>query len=215
MTAHAGPMPVPARITRALDAIGADGPWVDEALGGTEPMVDQWEAGELVPTREQIERLAVLTHMPVAYFYEPAADWEEEPARFFLCDRSRRKHALTIIESHIGWDGVLQERELTPPHPPLRGRSEKPAAILTPPVHTDPSRPAQLPVSAPRMRRRAVTARRPGGRPVTIHPPVEDPTAPGCCRCGRRMDLPNDAHGPLPTVPEQAAHRLRVDRGDE
>src|SRR5918995_3245339 len=65
MTDHRHAPPIPARITVTLDYIGAEGPWVDEALGGAEPMVDQWEAGELVPTPGQVEKLAQLTGFPV------------------------------------------------------------------------------------------------------------------------------------------------------
>jgi DNA-binding transcriptional regulator YiaG len=67
----AGRKPVPHRITTALNLMGLYGPEVDRALGGEEPMVDQWESGELVPTREQVELLAELTQYPVHYFYIP------------------------------------------------------------------------------------------------------------------------------------------------
>lgn len=44
MTAHPGPMPVPARVTAALDVAGLWGPEVDLALGGEEPItiVESW-----------------------------------------------------------------------------------------------------------------------------------------------------------------------------
>jgi hypothetical protein len=61
--------PNPKRITAALDLRDLYGPEVDRALGGEEPMVDQWENGELVPTREQVIRLAHLTEMPTRWFY--------------------------------------------------------------------------------------------------------------------------------------------------
>lgn len=63
--------PVPYRITTALDMWGLFGPEVDRELGGEEPMVDLWESGDLVPTREQIDALAELTQYPVKFFYAP------------------------------------------------------------------------------------------------------------------------------------------------
>jgi transcriptional regulator with XRE-family HTH domain len=171
VTAHTGPIPVPARITIALDSIGAEGPQVDIDLGGKEPMVDQWEAGELVPTREQIERLAAYTGMTPEYFYLPAQDWESKPTRYFICERGRRpENRLTIVESHIDWDGVLQVCELTPPKPPYRPRQRGPKQA---PVAAEPA---------------AVDLRRP-------HTPIVTDT-PGVCACGLRTDLPNVRHRP-------------------
>lgn len=63
--------PTPGRITAALDIRGLYGPEVDEALGGQEPMVDEWESGERVPTKEQVQALAWLTGFPVKFFYMP------------------------------------------------------------------------------------------------------------------------------------------------
>jgi transcriptional regulator with XRE-family HTH domain len=63
--------PTPQRITTALDICGLYGPEVDEALGGEEPMVDEWETGQRIPTKEQVQALAVLTGYPVDYFYLP------------------------------------------------------------------------------------------------------------------------------------------------
>lgn len=71
MERRASPTPVPWRITTALDLRGLDGPEVDQACGVEEPAVDQWEAEELVPTREQVQALARLTDFPVEFFYEP------------------------------------------------------------------------------------------------------------------------------------------------
>jgi hypothetical protein len=120
MTDHRGPIPVPARITVALDSIGAEGPWVDEALGGQEPMVDQWEAGELVPTRTQIEKLAKLTDFPIEWFYRPA-DELGGPMRLFICERHRRgENGLTVLDTHIDWAGVLHVQQLTPDRPLYR-----------------------------------------------------------------------------------------------
>ena len=101
MTAHGGPLPVPARITLALDSAQLWGPQVDVDLGGVEPMVDDWEAGKSLPTPAQVKRLAALTGHPTSFFYAPVEEWETVPTRMFMCDRSRRKYALTVVESHI------------------------------------------------------------------------------------------------------------------
>ncbi len=45
-------------------------------------MVDLWEVGELVPTFEQVDRLAVLTGKPRNYFYQPTRPrTRERPTR--------------------------------------------------------------------------------------------------------------------------------------
>jgi hypothetical protein len=61
----------PRRITHALDALGLDGPEVDEALGVDEPTVDLWETGALVPTPADVRRLCTLTGMLLGWFYNP------------------------------------------------------------------------------------------------------------------------------------------------
>jgi transcriptional regulator with XRE-family HTH domain len=63
--------PTPERITMALDLRELYGPEVDEALGGEEPMVDEWESAERTPTYEQVQALARLTDFPVRFFYQP------------------------------------------------------------------------------------------------------------------------------------------------
>lgn len=68
---YAGLTPTPERITQALDLRELYGPEVDEALGGEEPMVDEWESGARIPTLEQIQALAELTGFSVRYFYLP------------------------------------------------------------------------------------------------------------------------------------------------
>lgn len=73
--------PNPRRITIALDMAALYGPEVDRELGGVEPMVDQWESGELVPAPEQVEALARLTGFPVNSFYLP----DPEPFVGFMC----------------------------------------------------------------------------------------------------------------------------------
>ncbi len=67
----AGKTPTPERITIALDFADLYGPEVDRALGGEEPMVDEWEAGARVPDFAQVQALAGLTGFPVRFFYLP------------------------------------------------------------------------------------------------------------------------------------------------
>lgn len=74
--------PFPQRITEALDMRGMEGPEVDEALGVTEPTVDQWESGDLVPSSADVRRLATLTQFAVGFFYrEP----REITGPIFIC----------------------------------------------------------------------------------------------------------------------------------
>jgi hypothetical protein len=68
---YAGKAPAPERITLALDSCELYGPEVDRALGGEEPMVDEWEAGLRVPGFAQVQALAKLTGYPVRFFYQP------------------------------------------------------------------------------------------------------------------------------------------------
>lgn len=66
--------PTPARITMALDRWGMDGPEVDEALGvadAFDTVVDSWEAGQVVPTVDDVRRLATLAAMLPHWFYKP------------------------------------------------------------------------------------------------------------------------------------------------
>lgn len=60
------------RITLALDLHGLEGPEVDEALGvndGSDTVVDAWEAGTIVPSHDDIRRLATLTGFLPHFFY--------------------------------------------------------------------------------------------------------------------------------------------------
>jgi hypothetical protein len=68
---HAGKVPVPERITMALNLRDLYGPEVDVMLGGQEPMVDEWESGARVPDFAQVQALAELTGFPVRFFFEP------------------------------------------------------------------------------------------------------------------------------------------------
>jgi hypothetical protein len=74
----------PERITQALDIRGLYGPEVDEACGGAEPMVDEWEAGIRTPTRDQLHRLSFLTGFPIVFFYRRP---EPSPGPMFICGR--------------------------------------------------------------------------------------------------------------------------------
>lgn len=90
------PVPNPKRITMALDARGLYGPEVDLACGAREPDVDRWETGDLVPTPEQLAKLAALTGVTVEFLCDPAPI---PGGRVFVCGRGRRKHGLTVVEA--------------------------------------------------------------------------------------------------------------------
>lgn len=172
MTDHRGPLPVPARITMALDLRGKHGPKVDIDLEVEDGVVDRWEDGDLIPTRAHIEALAAYTDFPVEWFYRPAdelAGTEDNPLRMFICERSRRgENGLTVVESWVDWAGVMHQRQVTPDRPPYRPRTTAP--------------PGPPPDPPPRAR--------PGK-----HDPVEDPDTPGCCKtCHLPLDQPNNRH---------------------
>lgn len=77
----------PSALTMALDSRGLYGPHVDIACGVEEPAVDQWEAGALYPSWEQLQALAALTGFPVQFFVDP----HEEPlGGGFMCIRGGR-----------------------------------------------------------------------------------------------------------------------------
>lgn len=66
--------PAASRITCALDLRQLYGPQVDAALGVLQDppdVVDRWEAGTLVPSFAEVERLAELTGFLVEWFYGP------------------------------------------------------------------------------------------------------------------------------------------------
>lgn len=75
----------PRAITAALDMRALYGPEVDEACGVQEPAVDQWEAGQLYPSWEQLEALSRLTEFPVRFF---TRDGVSEVTGGFVCQRS-------------------------------------------------------------------------------------------------------------------------------
>lgn len=170
-----GRVPVPARITSALDLRGLWGDQVDRDLGVWESptgewepgtAVDRWEDGTLTPTVQQVARLALLTRIPVTYFYLQPEEWERKPHVAHLCERGRRgENGHTVIQSWIDDRNVLHVEGLTPPRTPKRER--KPPAPEPQPAEADLSKP---------------------------HRPVEDPDAPGCCRCRRPMTCTTSMH---------------------
>jgi hypothetical protein len=86
----------PRRITVALDRAGLVGPTADAKVGAQEPALDMWEAGQAVPTRAQLERLAELSRIPVDHFWLP----DNAAPRIlvaFLCDRSKRNGGITLV----------------------------------------------------------------------------------------------------------------------
>jgi len=195
---HPGPLPVPARITAALDIRELHGDQVDRDLGvwtspaeGWEPgtAVDRWEDGTLVPTHAEVLRLAALTAFPADWFYRPVEDFEQQPTRTFLCERRRRpENALTVVDSHIDEHGVLHVDEVTPPKPPYHPRPE--ATVPTP--------------------RRARPQRR------GAHAFTPDPRTPSICG-GCQMPRANARHVPLGDLPpagDDPQTRAAGDRGD-
>ncbi|MGA4995931.1 hypothetical protein [Nonomuraea bangladeshensis] len=102
--------PVPERITRALDLHELYGPEVDRALGGEEPMVDEWEEGKRVPTLEQIKLLAKLTDFPIRFFYTPMPELK---GPVFICRTSGRKKGCEVVRP--------AQTQTAPPAPPAGG----------------------------------------------------------------------------------------------
>ncbi|HET9656674.1 MAG TPA: hypothetical protein VFP72_15065, partial [Kineosporiaceae bacterium] len=82
---YEGRTPYPARITSALNRADLYGPDVDVALGGVEPMVDEWETGASVPTWPQLLKLAEMTGVAVGWFFKEPP---ESPSHGFICQRS-------------------------------------------------------------------------------------------------------------------------------
>ncbi|TMR88309.1 hypothetical protein, partial [Nonomuraea basaltis] len=105
--------PVPYRITLALDARELYGPEVDQALGGEEPMVDEWEEGKRVPTPDQVKALAKLTDYPIRFFYTPVPEWT---GHMFMCRRSGPKKGCERVQL-----GPNPTPPPAPPAPPAGG----------------------------------------------------------------------------------------------
>lgn len=77
----------PYLITMWLDAKDLYGPEVDRACGVEEPTVDQWEAGHVYPTWEQLCALAELCGVrPWAFIREISLN---DRGRLFLCGKVR------------------------------------------------------------------------------------------------------------------------------
>lgn len=77
----------PRAITAALDMRELYGPEVDRACGVEEPAVDQWEAGQLYPSWEQLEALSKLSGFPAQFFTRAFGG---EIGGGFICQRSGR-----------------------------------------------------------------------------------------------------------------------------
>lgn len=105
-------VPNPRRITAALDANALDGPEVDIACGGQEPMVDEWEAGTRQPTPDQVRLLADLTGFTVEFFYLPGPP----PLTGFICQRTGRGRGCSRIDTRPAAD-VSRETSVTQLHP--------------------------------------------------------------------------------------------------
>jgi hypothetical protein len=108
---------VPAWATIALNAAGLYGDQVDRDLGVWESPTGAWELGtfvdriedgSLVPGFCVVLRLAAMTGVPPAFFYKPIEVGEFGPV--FICDRSKRKHGLTIARSWVDEHGVYHSQ---------------------------------------------------------------------------------------------------------
>ncbi|MEV0996789.1 hypothetical protein [Nonomuraea sp. NPDC050202] len=104
--------PVPERITQALDLHELYGPEVDQALGGEEPMVDEWEEGKRVPTLEQIKLLAKLTDYPIRFFYTPMPELK---GPVFICRSSGPRKGCEVVRP------AQPKTTPEPPQPPAGG----------------------------------------------------------------------------------------------
>jgi hypothetical protein len=85
----------PGWITMALDALGANGPAVDEALGVAEPTVDEWEAGTRKPSVDDLRRLATMTGLLPHWFSNPNAPTPIDNG--FMCGPSGCR---SLVEPH-------------------------------------------------------------------------------------------------------------------
>lgn len=105
---------VPAWATIAMNARGLEGDQVDRDLGVWESPTGAWEPGtyvdrvedgSLVPGFCVVLRLAEMTGVLPWFFYQPI---EVGPlfGPVFMCDRSKRKHGLTIATSWVDESGV-------------------------------------------------------------------------------------------------------------
>jgi transcriptional regulator with XRE-family HTH domain len=123
--------PYPRRITQALDVRALYGPEVDLACGAVEPAVDRWETGEEVPTWEQLEKLAELTHFPIAFFFmEPT----EPLTGGFMCIRGGKGKGCYPLTGELPPD--VEQLDLIP---------EEAVERVEPAPRPDPPPPGDLP----------------------------------------------------------------------
>lgn len=145
-----GAVPVPERITAALNLRGLYGPKVDIDAGTFEGNpdgdVDMWEDVDdpRLPNEEQVRLLAELTDFPRAFFYEP---WSALPMRGWMC--------------FAGRGGCEQIDDDGRPVPPAREAGQ--GVLFAPPDPADPP-PRPAPTRA--------------ARPKKTPPPVVQPTLP-------------------------------------
>jgi hypothetical protein len=179
---HLSGRPVPARITLALDLRELDGDQVDRDLGVWEPpdgwtgpgwdpgtAVDRWEAGTLVPTREQVMALSRLTDLPWHFFYAPVGHL---PDRMFICERRPGGHGLTIMRNTVDDNGVLHSYE--------ESSDEADAADEVP----DPPKPSRRPPAQGKKTRDRPQVTMPA-QPIETHRFDRDYYDPLVCRrCG-------------------------------
>jgi hypothetical protein len=144
----------------ALDAAGMFGPKVDGQLGGAEPMVDQWESGELVPSPHQIRLLSTLTGMAPEWFY---LDDPPQAGHIFICGRGARS----------------SKTPAKPKAPPLRvpGRV-RPVDDDDAPSKVTPARAREVRLEIERERAE-----------VAAKMPEPKPTPGGCPMCGRAPEV--------------------------
>lgn len=112
---------VPARATIALNAAGLYGDQVDRDLGvwqsptgAWEPgtFVDRVEDGSLVPGFCVVLRLAATTGVLPGFFYQPIGVGPFGPV--FICNRSKRRHGLTVATSWVDESGVYHSKYVEP-----------------------------------------------------------------------------------------------------
>jgi hypothetical protein len=90
------------------------GVW-ESPTGAWEPgtYVDRVEDGSLVPGYCVVLRLAAMTGVLPGFFYQPVPVGEVF-GPMFICDRSKRRHGLTIMTSWVDEYGVLHSKCVEP-----------------------------------------------------------------------------------------------------
>ncbi len=116
---------IPHRITMVLDAAGLYGPDVDAACGAQEPDVDNWEAGRLYPTFEQVLALADLVGVLPTMLFQPVPVVDSSSLRFHLPARASAapdpilRYAPEVVAATLGT--LAHERA---PEPMASGANE-------------------------------------------------------------------------------------------